>query len=1744
MTNATHPLSREHIRTAFGRLIPRLSDGMRRLAEALLDLIGEDGSASVQQLHARLFPATDNTKSASAQLNNVLKAITAAAQASGLVLSHQFEGSKQGGIAGRKLRFLGPPPLLVAETETLSAIADAQRINDQQGDPLMQEHKVVLLTFNEHEFNAVRRTFWLDTQSLPTALSYPLKDRPPVSVDVLGSFGNIRLFHHHSRQGNRESQRAAADIQAALQPRAIVAVGIAFGTEEGKRAVADVLVSKFLVDYELGKVHSDGTLSLRGPRPPASRTWVRALEQLDIRQNASTARTTWPRLHFGGLLSGEKLVDNIDYRNRLLQLAQQDDIVGGEMEAAGLFTALDGTRTEWVVVKAICDWADGNKGQDKERRQQHAAANAAQVVHALITSSSLYPDAIDSEAASSGFNAMQPNSPKLPFDAKQLMRRARLSEVDDCALPYEPNWGSQVSLDTLDENAHKLTAASPQEDTGLVAFDDILQWVNDPDSPPLYALLGEYGMGKTTTSQRVFEHLRAQHLRGELARPALYFDLRKVERLVPASDVSAGTVPSLQETIEDCLKNGYVSDGMHTPGYADVVSSIDQGAVVIFDGLDEVLSRIQDKQGLTFTANLLRVLADAKARRPADASVPTPKLLLSCRTQFFRSLREQNNHLTGEHRGAQPARQYRALVLRPFTEQQIRTYLQAALPEANIDQLMQRIASVHNLTDLSKRPFTLKLVSRFLPQIERWQAEGRTVTGATLYREVAREWLIRDKEKQSFQPEDKERLAADLAAHLWRQKLRGLDAPALEAWLGAWLAQQPAGSDCLTKPRNLLQQDLRNATFLRRIDDERTSRFEFSHSSLQEFFLAEHLAQQVLRCVDHTDDSALVDGYFAAWVGPTPSDETLDFLTQILSEHASSTAVVAVLNRWRKAYRAQASELLLRYALKAPSTAPTPLLAGFDLRGAQLRNWTFDGQPSGKTTGTPLLMQGCLLQGADLRGTCFRKVRLEGTDFSGVRLAQASFDSCNLQRTLWNKASLVGTVFRDCNLSESQLYGANAYRAQHAGCKGIPAYLNQSTSLAWLTTPSYSVQAEQRSTLTWFPGQAETASALAFSPDGKRIASAPFRSPTLCLWDTETGEQLLRLRSFYGWFNAVVFSPDGTQIGSYSHDLTAHPSKSGTLCLWDAASGEQLLSVSGLHGGLVTLVFSPDGMRIAASNSDQGVFVWSTASGEQLLNFRPTQGKVASVAFAPDGRLVATVATEGMPHLLDVASGEQLVSLQDTTGKVGCLVLSCDAKRIAVSQQGSLSVWDSTTGDQLLSLQGHKDRFSSVVFSPDGSLIVSTSIERRTVSVWDAATGEELLVFRGHQGELNAVAISPDSRQIASASHEGATYLWNATSGEQLLSLPLQQGGMNAVAFAPDGRNIAAASQDGTVYLWNVKSGKQPTSFVGHQGCVNSVKFSPDGSRIASAANDHTVRIWDTSSAAHLLCLKDHPGDVRSVAFSPDGKRIASVSNQVGFFWDATTGERQHGALALGRVLSMAISPCGTLVSASLCIMDYPLNILDTATGELLRSLPIQIDWNTIPSGLGQIQCAVFSPDSLRIATGGRNGNLAIWDVTTGERLLLIKGHLGGVNSVAYCGQGSRIASASDDSTVRLWDAISGQQLLALQGHLGRVSSVVFSPDGNLIASASHDGTVCLWDANTGACVRCYWAQTSTNGLSGHAVWSPPGAEPEHPEGRVISASGDAWRLLGWQVWDHPSAPGQWTRLPLGPYPSKAAVAA
>ena len=185
------------------------------------------------------------------------------------------------------------------------------------------------------------------------------------------------------------------------------------------------------------------------------------------------------------------------------------------------------------------------------------------------------------------------------------------------------------------------------------------------------------------------------------------------------------------------------------------------GAVVMFDGLDEALVKLTQSAGQTFTNGLLRLRDEYRHRRPNGRPA---RILVSCRTHYFRSLQEQRSHFSEQDRGTRTTADVLTMELLPFTDQQVRDYLHRALPDEDIDKLIAMIGSVHNLTELTRRPYTLRLVRDFLPEIAAERAAGHEIRGVTLYRKTVDRWLARDFGKHQIRENDKRALVARLAA--------------------------------------------------------------------------------------------------------------------------------------------------------------------------------------------------------------------------------------------------------------------------------------------------------------------------------------------------------------------------------------------------------------------------------------------------------------------------------------------------------------------------------------------------------------------------------------------------------------------------------------------------------------------------------------------------------------------------------------------------------------------------------------------------------------------------------------------------------------------------------------------------------------------------------------------------------------------------------------------------------------------
>ena len=193
----------------------------------------------------------------------------------------------------------------------------------------------------------------------------------------LGMVNGARVFLALSEMGTvgpGSSLQSVGKGIAALRPSAVIMIGIAFGVNDQKQSIGDILVSRQLMLYDAQRVSATQIVP-RGDRVHCS-TWL--LEFL------TSAELDWtgPRVRFGLVLTGDALVDNVDYRDQLRKL--EVEAIGGEMEGAGLYVACQDAKVDWVLVKSICDWADGNKAQDKDVRQEQAAKNAVEfVVHAL-----------------------------------------------------------------------------------------------------------------------------------------------------------------------------------------------------------------------------------------------------------------------------------------------------------------------------------------------------------------------------------------------------------------------------------------------------------------------------------------------------------------------------------------------------------------------------------------------------------------------------------------------------------------------------------------------------------------------------------------------------------------------------------------------------------------------------------------------------------------------------------------------------------------------------------------------------------------------------------------------------------------------------------------------------------------------------------------------------------------------------------------------------------------------------------------------------------------------------------------------------------------------------------------------------------------------------------------------------------------------------------------------------------------
>jgi len=423
----------------------------------------------------------------------------------------------------------------------------------------------------------------------------------------------------------------------------------------------------------------------------------------------------------------------------------------------------------------------------------------------------------------------------------------------------------------------------------------------------------------------------------------------------------------------------------------------------------------------------------------------------------------------------------------------------------------------------------------------------------------------------------------------------------------------------------------------------------------------------------------------------------------------------------------------------------------------------------------------------------------------------------------------------------------------------------------------------------------------------------------------------------------------------------------------------------------------------------------------------------------------------GVIDIRDATTGESVRSFPGHDIDVNGVAFSADGSMLATTgDDGALKVWDPATGDNLWTF-ARSGAVWNPSFSADGSLVAAAWGDEGKVRVLDTSEGRPIRTFTRLQ-YADDTTFSPDGRMLAASSFAFGTIAFDLTSGRIAFRL---HGGINASAWSPDGLRIATAGTDGTARLWDGKTGEPLFNLFGHRAPSPSVDWSPDGSRLVTASEDGTAKVWEvfeTEGREQItLSAQDLSAGLATAVFSPDGTQVMTSDGKITAtkVWDVgISGDAEWMNLPTQPIENLfwpgdvEFLPDGRHLAS--INEDGEIAIWDLQTGQELR---------TIRVGGSGISSFDVTANGAVIAAGRSNGLATAWDVTTGEELFSTRYHAEVVD-VEWSQDGEHLVTATRPGSIRILNS-TGEMVIRLN-EIGKiyVTSARFSPDGRLVVTA------------------------------------------------------------------------------------------
>ncbi len=528
----------------------------------------------------------------------------------------------------------------------------------------------------------------------------------------------------------------------------------------------------------------------------------------------------------------------------------------------------------------------------------------------------------------------------------------------------------------------------------------------------------------------------------------------------------------------------------------------------------------------------------------------------------------------------------------------------------------------------------------------------------------------------------------------------------------------------------------------------------------------------------------------------------------------------------------------------------------------------------------------------------------------------------------------------------------------------------------------------------------------------------------------------------------IGFSRDG-RVALTQHD--------GSVAWWELDRGRlvRYFSQPNTSWGVMSGSFSPDGTRLALSGRDGWLVIWDLASFRPLNQIQLQVAYCAGADYSPDGAFLAVSDPEGV-RILDAETLDVVRIVRPPTiphPDWGFVQFTADGQWVVACCGSFLAALDPLGVKNPIIYRGGIQAFLRYDLSRDGKHLTAGSWDG-TVRQWDFNTGELELTLPGHDTPPSYSSFALDDSRIYSSDGYGVIKSWRPRGkyepgamflkGGMLANL-LPPGGtvvfhgmdrvrlidieaerelaMNsppmalAVSTSVDGRYMAYTKGGANISLWDLRTGRNLWTISPTPGLVTGSAISPDNSTIAATSDDGQLMVWDSSKGDLKFSAKSNLTNVAPIYFHPGGGEMI-VSGYGGGFtvyntrdWTSRRVEVFPGAEE-PRMLAVGYSKDGDRLIAADEVGRMVM--LDTVTWQPIRRFP---KLNTIPWSVA------LSPDGKRLAVGGHDRMVHMFDAQAGGETLLLRGHSGVVGSLCWTPDGRRLISAANDGVLRIWDA-------------------------------------------------------------------------------------------------------------------------